>query len=429
MEALSEFVEAKRNLAAVASCECVSVESLQEGREGDGAEQLKRGLFERWRGGGPERFDSVLLVGDMHVLPTRYMMLDRATKAACDVAFYPSDLYFADLADDSGAFEDWNARTDGIHARYIGEVHGESGKSGPIDADGCGLVPEVAVGRWPVATAEEAAAVAQKTLRHDLAIEAARSSDVGLACPRLPALVVACGGWIENQSRIQALAARLGPATGVACLSYFDPDPERRPSPERVSAALRTGASLVLHTGHGEPQGWQHGLRARDLARSASPDRHCLPVICSIGCSTAVLAPQPPYEAYLDADGADHTGTNAGEIFEAPPPPPACVQPRRFAHDSLGATAVRMAEGGAVVYIGCDTGSQPCAHTMLDQFAGFLADHPDAAMGEAWRHAVARYIELEHLRDLTPTDSWYPPSIYFQPMKFVFLGDPTARIR
>lgn len=426
---LRGFAAAKEALQSVARCECAALESLQDGQEGDAAERLKRGLHARWSADHAHRFDSILLVGDMHVLPTRYMMLDRATKAACDVAFYPSDLYYADLADDTGAFDDWNARTDGIHARYIGEVHGETGKSGPIDADGCGLVPEVSVGRWPVATVDAALAVAEKTLRHDRAVEVARSSDGGLACPGLPALVVACGGWIDNQSRIRALADRLRPATGVACLTCFDPDPERRPSPERVSDALRSGASLVLHTGHGEPEGWQHGLRATDLARSAVSNRDDLPVICSIGCSTAVVAPQAPYEAYLDADGVDHAGTNAGEIFDAPPPPPACIQPRRFAHDSLGATAVRMAEGGAVAYIGCDTGSQPCAHTMLDQFAGFLADHPDAAMGEAWRHAVARYIELERLRDLTPTDSWYPPSIYFQPMKFVFLGDPTARIR
>lgn len=63
-------------------------------------------------------------------MPLRDMMLDRATKAACDVAFYPSDLYYADLTDDAGAdgerkFADWNHRTDGVHGRWISEVHGE----------------------------------------------------------------------------------------------------------------------------------------------------------------------------------------------------------------------------------------------------------------------------------------------------------------
>ena len=105
----------------------------------------------------------MLLVGDAQSMPLRSMMLDRATKAACDVAFYPSDLYYADLTDDAGAdgerkFANWNHRTDGVHGRYIGEVHGEgrgegrgevhgeSGKDGPIDADDCGMVAETAVG-------------------------------------------------------------------------------------------------------------------------------------------------------------------------------------------------------------------------------------------------------------------------------------------
>ncbi len=432
------FAAEKRALPWIASCEVASVEALQEGQSGDEAERLKRGLFARWSLPGKPRFDSVLFVGDMHVLPTRYMMLDRVTKAACDVAFYPSDLYFADLTDDAGAFEDWNARIDGIHGRYIGEVHGEAGKSGPIDADGCGLVPEIAVGRWPVATSEEAKAVAEKSLRHERAVEAARragadgaepGSPAWLACPISPALVVACGEWIDNQARITAVADRLKPAFSVACLTYFDSDPARRPDSERVSAAMHAGTSLILHTGHGEPDGWQHGLRAADLPKSSLADRACLPVVLSIGCSTAVVAPQPPYEPYRDADGIDHQGTNAGEVFESPPPPPACLQPRKFAHASIGAKSVTMPSGGAVAYIGCTTGSQPCAHTLLDEFARALADQPSAAAGEAWKHSLTRYVTLERLRELTPSESWYPPSIYFQPMKFIFLGDPSVRIR
>jgi hypothetical protein len=90
-------------------------------------------LFARWRAhavnsaaNGAEldsgSFDSVLLVGDAQSMPLRDMMLDRATKAACDVAFYPSDLYYADLTDDAGAdgerkFADWNHRTDGVSGR------------------------------------------------------------------------------------------------------------------------------------------------------------------------------------------------------------------------------------------------------------------------------------------------------------------------
>jgi hypothetical protein len=52
---------------------------------------------------------------------------------------------------------------------------------------------------------------------------------------------------------------------------------------------------------------------------------------------------------------------------------------------------------------------------------------------EHWRRqrksTLRVYVEREHLADLTPSDSWYPPSIYFQSMKFIVLGDPTTRVR
>ncbi|MEY2785719.1 MAG: hypothetical protein RL277_1929, partial [Planctomycetota bacterium] len=35
----------------------------------------------------------------------------------------------------------------------------------------------------------------------------------------------------------------------------------------------------------------------------------------------------------------------------------------------------------------------------------------------------------ERLMELKPGESWYPPSIFFQGMKFVYLGDPTVRLR
>jgi len=49
-------------------------------------------------------------------------------------------------------------------------------------------------------------------------------------------------------------------------------------------------------------------------------------------------------------------------------------------------------------------------------------------VGDAWRTALARYVERERLAELVPNDDWYPPSVFFQGMKFVFLGDPTLRL-
>ena len=49
------------------------------------------------------------------------------------LAFYASDLYYADLAKDDRSFDDWNANKEGYHAGYFGEVNGEFHKTGPMD--------------------------------------------------------------------------------------------------------------------------------------------------------------------------------------------------------------------------------------------------------------------------------------------------------
>jgi hypothetical protein len=90
---------------------------------------------------------------------------------------------------------------------------------------------------------------------------------------------------------------------------------------------------------------------------------------------------------------------------------------------------VRQAEGGAIVAIGCVTGSQPCALTLLDGFVKAMQRSPALSAGQWWKDALQHYVAAEHLMELKPSDSWYPPSIFFQGMKFVYLGDPTVRLR
>ena len=127
---LAEFLAHK---AKQLPTEWVALEDLLKGQAGvDDPEKLKRFLFQRWR---DDHLGYALLVGDVDVMPVRYMVLDRVTPAALDYAFYPSDLYYADLTKADGRFEDWNARRDGFHGQYFGEVRGEKNKDGPINED------------------------------------------------------------------------------------------------------------------------------------------------------------------------------------------------------------------------------------------------------------------------------------------------------
>lgn len=415
--ALREFVAYKRTIIPT---ELRSLESIIKKTRGvDDPEKLKRYLYSEWRNGN---LGYVLLVGDVDVMPVRFMVLDRVTPAAFDYAFYPSDLYYADLAKADGSFEDWNARKEGFHARYFGEVRGEKNKTDPINYDAVDYLPEIAVGRWPVSTPEEARLVAGKTMAYEQRLLA----NSGGHQPR--AAFVATGGWVDSRQLLDELAGKLAGAWQLEKRYYSDASRSSATPPDhlQVRKFLNEGVSLVVHTGHGAPDAWDQCFSVRDLNQITNATQ--LPVIISAGCSTAYFAPLPPYEPYVDVAGKAHAGSDHGEVFNAPPVPPSPYQRGSFNPTGLGEQFLKHSTNGSVAYIGCNTGSQPCGLTLVEGFVTALAESNDPRLGDCWNSAIRHYFDKEHLATLKPNDDWYPPSIFFQGMKFMVFGDPSLRL-
>jgi hypothetical protein len=471
-ETLRDFASFKN---ARLAAELVSLESILASSGGaDDPERLKRYLFARWRDDGAAY---ALLVGDADVLPVRYMVLDRVTEPAFDFAFYPSDLYYADLARPDGSFDDWNRAKDGFHAAYFGEVRGEKNKTDPINFDGIDYRPDIAVGRWPVSTVEEVRIVAEKTTRyeqrgeHDVQVGGAGVPPATLPSGTAPhraapndagstplAAFIACGGWIENRPSMDAFASTLGDAWTIERRYWHDantPEAQRTPPPsdEEVVALLNAGAALVVHSGHGADDRWDQSIGSWSIEKMTNAVRPA--ILLSAGCSTARFATLPPYEPYIDIHGVEHAGTNAGEVFDAPPPPPAPYQRGPHNPTGLGEQLLRAGPNGAVAYVGCNTGSQPCGMTLVEgiiraigsasaslpppseveesprrrggEGVGQAREREGDALrlGDAWNAAIAHYFDAHDLDTITPTESWYPASIFFQGMKFMLFGDPS----
>lgn len=422
---LEDFVAFKRERLPT---EMVTLETaLQAGEGADDAERLKRYLYDRWRGGGVRY---VLLVGDADVTPVRYMVLDRNTEPAFNYAFYPSDLYYADIAEADGSFESWNARAEDFHAGYFGEVRGEHFKTDPINYDGVDYRPELALGRWPVSTPEAAALVAAKTMRYERAVETASEghsgAGEGTAWPARAGLVMV-GGWVDARPAFEALRERLAGRFAVE-RRYYEGDVygAGEPSAEQVVALLNSGLGLLIHAGHGSDATWHECIGTGNLPQLRNGER--LAVVLSAGCSTARFATLPPYEPYEDIHGVRHAGTNAGELFGAPPPAPACYARGEYNLTGLGEQMLVGGEGGAVAYIGCNTGSQPCGLTLVEGFVAGVSTLERPRLGDCWAHAVSYYFEREGLAVIEPTESWYPASIFFQGMKFMVFGDPSIPV-
>lgn len=235
------------------------------------------------------------------------------------------------------------------------------------------------------------------------------------------------GGWVDARARMDSITARLPEPWTMRKLYYKDSNaafdtPE--PNEERVVTMLNEGASLVLHAGHGADDQWEKCLSVKSLAKLSN--NGALPVVLSAGCSTARFATLPPYEAYVDVLGRPHVGTNAGEVFASPPPPPSCWATGPYNMTGLGELMLRKGPPGAVAYIGCNTGSQPCGLTLMEGFVGAIGEKK--TIGECWTAAIEWYWEREGLAEIKPTESWYPASVFFQGMKFMVFGDPSLGI-
>ncbi len=414
---LQEYVAQREDLS---NGSVVAWEDIIAVRTGaDEPEKIKTHLYEQWAEG---KLDHVLLVGDASRMPVRYMVLDRVTVAAFDYAFYASDLYYADLAKQDGSFEDWNAATDGFHAEYFGEVRGEKNKSDPINFDRIDYRPEIGIGRWPVRDIGELRTVVAKSLQFQRGqLASAKESQL--------AGFIAVDGWVDSRPTWdRSILSLIG--WRIEKLYYSDSKRNDGTQPPTGPAVtdLFGRADLLFHAGHGHPDHWHGCVHLRSLLAVETDDHW--PIVLSAGCSTAVFAPQAPYEAYVDNRGAAHPGTNAGEQFDCPPAMAASLQPPELVGRSMGTELVVSTPRGAVAYFGCATGSQPCALELLNGFATAVgaAREKQIRLGDAYRQMIEYYYDAEKLGGLQPNESWYPPSVFFQGMKFVLFGDPSLTV-
>ena len=406
--------------------------ALAAGEGADDPERLKRYLYQRW---WKDEVRYVLLVGDADIMPVRYMVLDRNTEPAFNYAFYPSDLYYADVAKPDGSFESWNAQHDGFHAAYFGEVRGEHFKTDPINYDQVDYKPELALGRWPVSTPEGVSLVAAKTMRYERGVEAAgyapsEGTGTGSVWPARAGLAMV-GGWVDARGEFEQLRKSLEGRFAVE-RRYYDGKSYgvAEPSAAEIVGLLNSGVGLLIHAGHGSDTTWHECIGTANLPEMHNADH--LAVMISAGCSTARFATLPPYEPYEDVEGREHAGSDHGEVFTGPPPAPACYARGSHNMTGLGEQLVVGSENGAVAYIGCNTGSQPCAMTLVEGFvegaATLGSSGAPVRLGDCWAHAESYYFDHAGLATIVPDDGWYPASIFFQGMKYMLFGDPSIPV-
>jgi len=393
-----------------------SVNKSLEGEGRDEPERIKKAIaaYEtycdtRW----------VMLVGDSNRFPVRYTMTDRGDPKAFNRAFYPADLYYADLYEPDGSFDDWDSNENG----YFGELHGET-IVGVLNVDQVDLNPDVAVGRVPASTVNEVTTYVNKVISYEFA---AYKSDWFKR-----ALLIATTDWVFDFCKDKETIATNYLSSFTVYKLYSADNPcgiiTPPPSDANINSRLNSGVGFANYLGHGDPNGWAvpgwYGIGDLD----GLTNTNMLPIIFSGGCFTGQFATLPPYAPYTDIYGNHHIGTTACETFTHVPEPPAGIQavdnPFCFGEDIL----VRRYTG-AVGYVGCVTGSQFwCRYLDIYFFESLNYIWPQPTLGQMWNYMVRRYYQVHTFPNIIDPVNWELVAGFHQPWKFFLFGDPSLRV-
>lgn len=399
------------------SAELVSLETVISGWPGrDDPERVKRFLEDRVRNSGTKY---VLLVGDGSKFPLRYTKGQHIEHPDVNpqggrVTYSPTDLYYADLFEPDGSFDDWDRN----HNGEFGELQGEW-TAGTLNVDDLDLSPDVAVGRLPARTSPEV----ERYIHRIIAFEAGMPQAWAKS-----ALLIATTDWDPDACKVQDHIASQC-LTGYQVHRLYDQgNPcgiSTSPSATEISRIINQGVGMVNYIGHGSADGWSPHFWRSDLAKLSNHGRP--PVVFAAACDTSWFAKNVPYDSYVDEAGVAHQGVNSGEIVSLTAPPrPAPIQPGPPV-DSMGVDMLVEHDHGATAYLGCITGAQGQAEDLSKYFFEALSVGI-TTLGGMWRHMLIRYYQA-HVPPLAVNPPNYLPVAEFhQPWKFFLFGDPSLRL-
>ncbi len=296
IQALFPLQEHKRNSGM--PCLLVTLEDIQKHFHGkDLPEQVKRAIA-HYNQEHKARY--IMLVGDTDKFPVRYI---RGINTEWDTRYYPSDLYYADLYDNSGIVDDWDVDEDGFYATtdFTGGAQG-------VNVDKINLNPDVAVGRVPASTSQEVSNYVNKIIKYEYG--AWRSSW------KKRAMIVSdhdIAGCFSDSESVKTLNKLLEKFDVFKLFQKDEPYKSMRweNRAKVIVERINDGVGFVSHLGHGSPDSWSGFLHINNISELGNNDK--LPIVSTIACLTANFHYGPEFsrqDRYLTAAGTEWSGQN-----------------------------------------------------------------------------------------------------------------------
>jgi hypothetical protein len=383
----------------------------------DQPERIKRAIERHHR---LERTRYVLLAGDVDVFPVRYL---KATNTEWGTVWYPSDLYYADLYDQSGAFEDWDANGNGVYA----ELDFQKVTSPSFNIDQIDLYPDVVVGRVPASNRDEWVRYVDKILAYESAARESRDHGYPDAWFRRAVFVVdgdprPFGDETESSQHEAPLAA-----AGITPIRRYQDDPpwsgndpaDHKRRADELVRLLDAGAGFLHVMGHGGRSGFAGWLSANDVARLANPEK--LPLVLAISCYTAQFHTE--LNAYRTLLGGDWTGSAADKPDR---PAPAPLQHAHHDRDSMAEAFLVKRPTGAIAYLGCVSKYEHGGKVLGRYITEAFRDLPTPpVLGDMWQRALTSFVTNELGGGKIGMGPYYA---FIHAHKVMLFGDPSLRV-
>lgn len=396
----------------------------QDYSEGDEPEKIKRCIaaYEK-----SHNIKFVMLVGDCDKFPVRFVCIHTEENSSYNRVFEPADLYYADLYDASGNFDDWDIDNDGLYAeRNYYNIQ-------EMNLDQVTFYPEIAVGRVPASNSAELATYVEKIIRYELVTYQQNWFK--------KALLLVDGGDDPAGDETQKEAITIPYLSGYAITKlYQDSSPYNLMTHEERSAVLNTelnkGAGFVNYWGHGGVGYWSWYHKSHF---GALTNKDKLPVVIAISCQTAQYVVTPPWGAYVDVNGNQWKAWQPKCDLDPNKTCTAIPNPIQSPEDSVWGDSMAeyflvKSNTGSIGYVGFTTTGNPYYGEELDEFFfktyGSYGHH---ILGDMWRSMMEQYVSRHYLNGIFQNlfehepdeEQWHCNAILNMLIRTHLFGDPS----
>jgi hypothetical protein len=387
----------------------------------DNPERIKKCIADYEKSHG---IQFVLLAGDCDMFPVRYC---KAYNTEWGNKYYPSDLYYADLYDGSGGFDNWNGDNDSI----IGEMDfSGKGDINKVNLDGINMYPDVAVARVPASTSSELTTYVNKIINYELKAPGSWFNK---------ALLVVDGydNHFGYETKMDGIVKYLNGFDIDEKKLYGNKSPWNTTSPDdrakEINRILNNGVGFVSYYGHGTRHSWttfKDGIWYDRSKLSNLTNHDMLPVIFATACYTGRFHFDREY--YLRNDGSEWDRLNARKPATDYPEPMA-VQSSLYdgyESESLAEHFLVKRNEGAIGYIGCVSKAEQGAWFDVDKgLCPYFFEHYQGAwfeydkmLGRLWQKTLGKFINDE----VVPEAMGQYRFIHIH--KMMLFGDPSLMV-